>query len=105
MNRAMPKAHVVTRNRVSPSRSDGETLFRASHPTTLIRAQDVREDGGAAAANVLGHADLGLVEHLGVAGFPAQLLHHFNDLIDAGGAHGMAAGLEPSARGDRHPPL
>ena len=60
----------------------------------------MRDNGCAAATDVLGHADLGVL-HLVGSSRAAQLLHQLNNLVDAGGPYGVAAALEAAHGADR----
>src|SRR5678815_4624182 len=60
----------------------------------------MRHDGCPTAANVLRHTDT-RAGHLVGPGQTGELLHHFDDLIDASRPHRMAATLEPTHRADR----
>src|SRR5262245_57414791 len=67
--------------------------------------EDMRDDGRAAAADVLGHANRRRPGHLAAARHTAQLLDDFHDLIDARRPDGVTARFESPARGDGDAPL
>ena len=56
----------------------------------------MRYDHGSHASDALGHSHP-TVLHLRVASLPAQLLDRLDDLVDAAGAHRVAARLEAAA--------
>src|SRR5574338_1433786 len=62
----------------------------------LICPQDMGENGGARAADVLGHTQPGSL-HLAISALATQLLGHLHDLVHAGGSYGVAAGLQAAA--------
>src|SRR5262245_53469522 len=66
-----------------------------------LTAEQGNQDGGGVAAQRVGQPDAGAV-HLARAGVLAQLGDDLGDLGGAGGADGMALGLEPAGRIDRH---
>ena len=68
----------------------------------LLPGQDVRDDGRAAAADVLRHRDFRFHDLVAVA-LAGELLRRVDDLVDAACADRMAASLEPAHRRDRQP--
>ena len=68
--------------------------LRIGRCALVLRLQDVCDHGRAAAADVLGHTETG-TGYLVIPGLTTQLLHDLSDLVDAGGADGMAARLLP----------
>lgn len=61
----------------------------------------MRDDGRAAAADVLRHPDSSALD-LRRPGFTPELLNGFYDLIDAGRTDRMAARFQTAASGDRN---
>src|SRR5581483_1516087 len=78
-----------------------ESSVRWCRETQSFGFQNVSQDGRAAPADVLRHADLCAV-HLRLAAFTAQLLDHLHDLIHARRADRMTARFQPATRADRH---
>src|SRR5512138_2881378 len=70
----------------------------------LFSLQNVSQDGGTGAADVLRHPDL-CIFHLRAITFSAQLLDHFHYLIHSRRADGMPARFESAAGADGHAPL
>ncbi len=60
----------------------------------------MRDDIGAAPADILGHPDPGAVDLSGAA-FAAELLRHLDDLVHAGRADRVTAGFQTTPGCDR----
>ena len=73
----------------------GRKLPRPTQPadaSVRSHAQNVGQNSGPAAADVLGHADAGVLDLVGPR--PAgELQNGLDDLVDSGGPHGMAPAL------------
>src|SRR5262245_9444950 len=95
---SLPHApHLMAVN--APSRTRSKKSL--SVITGSITAEQAHQHGGGVAAQRVGETDAGAV-HLACAGLAAKLGDDLHDLRGAGGADGMALGLEPAGCVDRN---